>query len=320
MNFLAFIEKYKSYNFWSECNILHIKGDSQCPVFLYYFLTRLKEIILLQVETIYVDAQNFENIKSRLETSFLGKKKIYFLQNINSIKDKKYFQCKDYLSKYQGPNIIAFFSDNNLESKIDNRTILLEIRDYVDYKVFLKLIDFLNKSLPPSGKSFIKKVFNKKEVVSLDIACLLIKYATVVGTNEDEFINKCLDCIIAPEKSLFALSQYFFEKKAKRFFELFYNLKEDFSEQFWIEFWSDQLWRAYNVVNAFKCNNSTEIKKISFRLPFYFIKGGWKLFNTKELKNAHDFLYSVDYYLKNGGKIFALDLFYSKFFANQFSD
>ena len=66
-------------------------------------------------------------------------------------------------------------------------------------------------------------------------------------------------------------------------------------------------------------NDSFDAKRISYRLPFSFINGGWKKINSEELKNAHHFIYNLDYNIKNGAGTYGLELLYSKFFQGEFA-
>ena len=61
-----------------------------------------------------------------------------------------------------------------------------------------------------------------------------------------------------------------------------------------------------------------QAKKMSFKLPFSFIQSDWKRANLQELKQAHQFLCTVDYNLKTGGGDYGLELMYEKFFLGQF--
>ena len=97
-------------------------------------------------------------------------------------------------------------------------------------------------------------------------------YAKVLGANTDYFISAWLEKIITPERSLFTLSTYFFAKKAQLFFAEWKNIFGQYSEQFWIAFWSEQLWRAHHYVDYSKAKQFALAKKIGYRLPFTFMQ------------------------------------------------
>ncbi|HJZ23345.1 MAG TPA: hypothetical protein VJ201_02720, partial [Candidatus Babeliales bacterium] len=58
--------------------------------------------------------------------------------------------------------------------------------------------------------------------------------------------------------------------------------------------------------------------KAQYKLPFSFINRDWLLCNLTELRNAHQFLSTMDFRLKNGGSELGLEHFYGQFFENKF--
>jgi hypothetical protein len=48
------------------------------------------------------------------------------------------------------------------------------------------------------------------------------------------------------------------------------------------------------------------------------INRDWSLLKLDELQKAYQFLYTLDYRLKNGGSNAALELFYGMFFESRF--
>jgi hypothetical protein len=127
----------------------------------------------------------------------------------------------------------------------------------------------------------------------------------------EEWFNK----IIAADVSLFTLSTYFFAKKSKQFFQLLAHIGPQYSEIFWVSYWSEAVWKAHYYIAFTKAKQFSEAKKISTRLPFNFIQRDWKLHSPESLKKAHQHLYEIDFSLKNGGSQGMLDLFYSRYFA-----
>jgi hypothetical protein len=124
--------------------------------------------------------------------------------------------------------------------------------------------------------------------------------------------------IIAPKSSLFTLSTYFFAKDARLFFPLWVRISHEYSPQFWVVYWAEQLWRAHGFLQLHKKNKKDDAKKIAFRLPFGFIQREWRNYSVRELRNAHAMMYEIDFRLKNGSDDYILDFFFSKFFTNQF--
>ena len=120
----------------------------------------------------------------------------------------------------------------------------------VDIQIFGELLTFFK----PEAKiqSFIQALFTHRKVIPLDTACIVLSYATVVGSGYAQFIQSNLNKIVASDKSLFTLSQHFFAKSPVSFFSLWLEVASDYPEPFWISFWSEQLWRAYYFVKYTK--------------------------------------------------------------------
>jgi len=124
--------------------------------------------------------------------------------------------------------------------------------------------------------------------------------------------------IIEPTHSLFLLSQYFFSKKTKPFFEQWSQSIDTYMPPFWATFWADQVWRAYIYCDLMQQKKYAEAKKAQYKLPFSLINRDWSSLKLSELQKAHQFLAAMDFRLKNGGSPIALELFYGTFFMNKF--
>lgn len=266
---------------------------------------------------------------SKLETTFLGQKKFYWLTGFESLKTKEQTLLVKYLETYCGPNYVAFLSDDTINLGLNKNKIVIDLQSYVDQNTFIKLADFfLNSQVSKTGsssgsiaKSFEKisaDIYLKMFEVSLDDVYILVTQAYLSGSSYREFLSNWMNKIIIPDKSLFTLSQYFFDRNSKSFLNLWSKVKEDFPEQFWLSFWSEQIWRASNFVKLSQEKKPVDAKKIGFRLPFSFMQKSWRNFTVKELSNAHNFLYLIDYNLKNGVEDSPLDLFYFKFMSGEF--
>jgi hypothetical protein len=125
--------------------------------------------------------------------------------------------------------------------------------------------------------------------------------------------------ILGAAPSLSALTEAFFAKDAQRFFSLWSALEKEYPEIFWIIFWSDHVWRAYNVIQFLQEKNFVQAKRMSFRLPYSFINRDWQKNSPSELVQAYQNLYSIDFALKKGSSFTALDLFYVNYFNGKFA-
>jgi hypothetical protein len=95
-------------------------------------------------------------------------------------------------------------------------------------------------------------------------------------------------------------------------------MSDDYAPTFWANFWADQIWRAYVYCDLMKQQRHTDAKKVQYKLPFSFINRDWHRYDLAELRNAHHFLTTLDFRLKNGSSELGLEHFYSQFFEDVF--
>ncbi len=266
-----------------------------------------KELPIISIDTIETEAA----LKASLEISLLGSKVAYW---ISSSLIETYPSLIPYLAHYRGPHTIIFFNSK----PIDAVTIApIEFPAEIDYLLFSQLFTFLYPLQAKTKTDIFKAIFKKHTTLPFDTAYLLMHYSILVGNNSDAFIKDWLPLLIIPEKSLFTLSSHFFAKKEHLFFELWNAIASDYGEPFWLTFWSDQLFKAHAFITYTLNNNYIQAKRIAYRLPFSFMQKDWRSLSALELKNAHDYLYTVDWNIKNGLSN-NLEHFYIQFFLGTF--
>jgi hypothetical protein len=313
MHFSDFIKELPNQDFFEKNKVLGFQGKEYPLLFFSLTFQRIEKIHTISVQKIVLHEVDQAAIKSQLSMSFLGQVQVYWFGNLAELDAKKKNAWLSYLTTYTGPHILLFFIDE----VSDKQSTIIDMPLIVDEKMYDVVHNFLKPELVPQ-KKFSKKLFSSVEKVTLDTACLLLEYQAVVGLGADEFLDEWLEKLVPSEKSLFTLSQYFFAKSSKDFLNLWQEMRTVYPEVFWISFWSEQLWRAHYVVKFYQEKKIAEAKKISYRLPFSFIQKDWKKSNTTELRNAHQFIYDLDYKIKNGFSDIGLDLFYTKFFSGDF--
>lgn len=318
MNLSQFLSKASPSFFDNSQSILCFKGSSDAYPLLFFAMlcNHIKQTATIGFSYIDVQQEDFNVIQAKLETSFLGQKTFYWLKSAIDIDEKKRKQLNAYLVQYQGPNVVGIFLALESQTASDAAEIIVD--PLIDQKTFKQLVSYLGINATLATKQLMERVFKQNESIPLDTACLLMHYGKVLGSNSEFFISSWLEKILTPERSLFTLSTYFFAKKGQFFFKEWARIHAEYSEQFWIAFWSEQLWRAYHFVEYSRANQPAMAKKIAHRLPFTFMQRDWQQFKVNELRNAHNYLYEIDSALKNGGDPVGLDLFYSKFFLGQF--
>ena len=318
MKLFLFLEQFYCTKTNRDYHTICFYGAGSNPIlFFSLFFSQLKKQRNCTVESIDVREQESVSVKASLAICFLGNPVIYWLRGLDEleIKRKKYWLT--YLRSYQGPNTVLFFVSQESKPTVSKTTLVVEIPNEITPHEITSLLVLFDTHVKDRVAQCIKHLSIRYKSMPLDTACVLAQYSCVVG-NSRLFFDQWLPKIIEHKTSLFTLSQYLFAKKSASFFTQWKQIMTQYSEQFWIVFWSEQIYRASMYTQLMKQGNRTEAQKIKFKLPFSFINYDWRRYQPAELKKAHQFIYDVDYKLKNGGSAVALDLFYTKFLSNQF--
>lgn len=284
---------------------------------LLYFSQLMRTITEEHNPLISIDLkQEVGPLQAQFETSFLGSSQRYWLGYIDELPKAVCKQWQAYLDTYQGPNSLYYVTlyDQKLEKKRNG----IVIPDDINKQDFRGLFTFFVKSPTQIDLRRIDQLYLKADIIPLDTACLLLSYMRVMGSQCQEFYTSWLEQILLPKQSLFVLSQYLFAKKMGTFLPYWNEVKSQYPEQFWISFWSDQLWRAAFYCKYMTESKITDAKTVGQRLPFSFLQKDYRLHCFDELYKAHQWLYNLDYDLKHGASTIGLDLFLYNFFAGMY--
>ncbi len=314
MQFADFLGSVSKQDFFTNRTVLGFKGQEYSLLFFSLLMQKMHTVHDIQVQTLSVQEAELSSIKSQLSMSFLGINQMFWLGNLADLDEKKKRAWLAYISTYTGPHMLVFFLDEADGTKID----FVDLPPVMNETLYQALQLFFKPDLAGKSKQFNKKLFADYDKMSLDTTCMILEYQTVVGTGTQEFIDEWLPKIVASDKSLFTLSQYFFSKSSTSFMKLWHDVRAEYPDVFWVTFWSEQIWRAYYVAKLYQEKKIVDAKKISYRLPFSFLQRDWRKSTLTELRNAHDYVYNLDYALKNGSGENGLDLFFTKFFSKQF--
>jgi len=316
MDIISFFTNISSADFFKKNKTICFSGAKEhCPVlFFSLFLKHLKSVCSDSVQIIDCQQQELASICGQLATSFLGSSTIFWCTNIGVCKPKKKKQLLQTIKNYSGPNVVLFFADETVSFTKKDVDLFLQLPTKVDEKLFAKLAPILTGRV--SDKA-VRSLFSKSSAIDLDAACLLLQYLQLLGRNGTSFVQEWLHKLIEPEHSLQSLSGSLFANDKKKFFSLWKSLGKEYPPQFWISFWSEQLWRAFYFVQYSKRRQFIEAKRISYRLPYSFVNGNWRRCSADQLSHAHQLLYDIDCSLKNGGHERSLELVYTNFFCSQ---
>lgn len=319
VSFQDFLELLHNSSFWNSTRIFCFQGQDFPPLFFSQLFNHVTQKQLLPYNFQYCSLHGLSknSLLATINQSFLGSSTFYWLGNIESA-EKYYKELAQDLSIYEGPNIIAFFASHDVKFKQHSNMEIIHIDSTINYEFFLYLQKAFAISLVEIKKQLLRKIFKIHPTLSLDTACMLLHYIELMSAKVIAQSENYLFSLLAISPSLTQLSEYFFAKNAEKFFALWTTMHHEYPDIFWITFWSDHLWRAYNVLVYLARNDFVQAKKMSYRLPYSFLKKDWKQHSIEDLIKRFEFIYSIDYALKRGSSFPALDFFYTYHFHNNF--
>ena len=321
MNFSQFLKSCDNKNFWTNKKVICFESKDYPLLFfnnLFNFLEN-KSLLPAQRKNLFLNSTEKIKLFASLQQSFLGQKSFYWLGEYKAGKT----ELLEYLINYKGPHFIVFCITSE-KSNAKLTTLLkkagsVNIEDKINYETFEQIIKLNQKNLVTKKLTLIKKIFNQAGTLLLENACMLLQYIELTNSKESnqnfEYISSLA---LETQPSLTFLAQHFFTKQPEKFFNIWSQVCDDYSDMFWISFWSEQIWRAYYVTKFMKQKNFSAARSLSFRLPYTFIQKDWQNICLNTLEKCHQFLYNNDYKLKRGSTFYNLDLFYFNYFTNKF--
>lgn len=261
------------------------------------------------------ETHSFHDIKAQLETSFLGNRMLYWVKNIHTLDAATRKAWLSYVQTYEGPHTLLYWSsDHKIVAK--EEVLVIELPDYCSLALYIALYRSFYPSLG-CDTTFVTHLFEQSSTMTLDEACLVMGYQSVIGKKHDTFFAQWLSKLIIPEKSLFLLSQYLFARQSKLFLQHWKSLKADFPDEFWVAYWSEQMWQAALFIMRARKDGYDVARKAAYKLPFSFMNKDWQKYTQESLIQAHQFLWKLDHRLKNSAGTCGLELWYSLFLHNK---
>jgi hypothetical protein len=252
-----------------------------------------------------------EGIEQQLAISFLGDRQWYWLGSLDLLPAQQATIWKCYLEQYEGPHVIWCHTQEPVATQ---KNLVITLPEAIDYDEFVALAHYFFPQISAQRCALFQSIFQDRKRVPCDFAYTILLYAQVLSVQHVPlFIREWVNVILAPEHSLFTMSTLFFAKDISSFLSLWMSIKNSYSSHFWISYWSDQLFRAYNYRGAKQSQDGTLVKKYAHRLPFSFTQRDWKKHSTQSLSSAHRRLYELDFSFKQGGDEQFLDLWVYEF-------
>lgn len=257
----------------------------------------------LPYNVILLDDVDLEDLFAQLSITFLGQVCLYALKDgpPGSLSPAERKKLNQFLKEYTGPHYLYFFTSDSLYEK--NAVVLDTV---ITQRAFQELVVSTGLNVAPS---FIEKLYLQRSSYTFDEALSLLRYADLLGSRNELFFSTWLTRLLADDTSLFKLSQYFFSQQKNLLIQEWIRLKDHYTPEFWVAFFSEQLWQAALYVQYTQAGKSVEAKRHAYRLPFSFFQKDYKRYTIVQLAKAHEFLYKIDHGLKNGYATDGLELF-----------
>ncbi len=263
------------------------------------------------------DFDSMADLERRLQVSFLGTTDFLWFGDTSILGKVAERELLAMLSHYQGSHVIAYYVDKaqKNETKDDETRVFIECAE----PLIAGDCALLARVLYPEVKEAFDLSMGASGSISLETAALFLAYLAVGGSAGKDAFSKWSERLIAPDRSLFKLAQFLFSKDRVQFMSLWQAVRSDYPSEFWIAFWSEQLWQAHIFVTIALQGDLVLAKKSVNRLPFSFMQRDWKSYKVRELAAAHSILYGVDHASKNGVGGAGLDLFVLRFLTGSFA-
>lgn len=206
---------------------------------------------------------------------------------------------------------------------LSDKSLSVIIPEFVNKELYAKLyLYFFNSK---SDTNFLNYIFKFNSNILLDNAISLMRYQYLLYAPEEQnnkiynniytdFFNLWYSKNFEQNNQLFKLSELLLSKDYKNFFATWQKYKLVQPIEFWISFWSNQIFNASYFVKIAISKGILEAKKSSSKLPFSFINKHWKLHKFQSLIESHTALYNFDTNNKLGFlTLDSLDLWFNLF-------
>lgn len=253
-----------------------------------------------------------------LQVTFLGLRNYYWLGNLSTMDARSRKKALTFLATYNGPHTVVFFLDDK-DSFVPEHGCVVAIPAQVEATAVATIAPVVSSMQNSRAVALCRAACTRAGGITLDQVILFAQYGLLLGARTNDFSDQWLSRMVKNQSSLFTLSQHFFARNKREFYSSWARLSSVYPEPFWISYWSEQIWRAYHFIRL-RTSDPAQAKKISYRLPFSFIKTDWSRIKAEELKKTQQLLYNADYAIKNSAKIGQLDLIYAQFINHSLAD
>jgi hypothetical protein len=192
---------------------------------------------------------------------------------------------------------------------------LVEIADAIDcelWKLICSLAYEVDDTIVRKLERLVQSLRLYGQTLTLSHAMILMPYVPVLGKGSEQFLHAWLPHMLQPTVSLFTLAQYLFARDGRNFYVIWSRIKELYEPEFWLAYWSDQLWKACHFVAAMRNHETQDAAIFAKGLPFSFTRSGWRGYSANFFASLIEMLYEYDRCSKQGGLYVPFELIFHK--------
>lgn len=198
----------------------------------------------------------------------------------------------------------AFFEDHPQVISVK----IPDILSFEDFSLCAQLWVF-SSAIP------LQELFGLRLEMQLDHAFVLFDHASSVSRRTWEAFKEYAFGLLSSSSQLRDLSESFWTRNSKRFFNEWRRVGPEYPETFWVAYWSTQLWLAYFYIDrAHHVDKITPTGQEHGLSPWFTWKSGWKKYSKAYCEALHARLYEIDLELKNGSDGQVLEYLFNQHF------
>jgi hypothetical protein len=301
-----------------RASVVWFRGTEYQPL-LYEHITALASEYGVSLRSLPILDLSFDVFQLQCGTSFLGQSYVYWLGDCSALQQKKQNQWYTYMAAYRGPHTLLLYAKSDFVISIPSEWVVIDIKEFLSIQEIERILSawYSKVSVAPLVR-LVREVYADTDLAKVPTGCFLelYRYARVLGRGAHDFASVYGPHLVTHYRSLFTLSNYFFEGSVKLFYKEWANVKMTYQMPFWISFWSDHVWRAYFFIVYMRKNEKGAAQEIGKkRLPYTFMSTGWYTIDLEKLRRGHQLLYKLDFATKNGGNVELIEIFLLRWFS-----
>lgn len=271
------------------------------------FLVLLRQLVAQRHEEQQQQLLNLPNtaagmhgVRGQLSQTFLGAALLYWAVAPSPWQAKLKKQWFDLLAGYTGPHtIIMVMSDDDAGYFVGKKNVQrIVLPETISQQGLLKMAAALDK--PRAAKALKEQDLAPAGLLTLDQACQLLIHLEFLPLRQRDAVTSYLGKLVPESSTLLEVSDLFFRRQWDRFFTVWRRLTSEYSDMFWVAFFTEQVWRAYYVQQAMKKNDRALARRLSFRLPSSYTTRTWRQVKPAALLELYEQLYFFDTRVKRG--------------------